>query len=197
MKVFKETKYGRPIIDSYVANKQLTQKEMFDNAVKLPKYFGDVNIDCQKVTLTTVPRSKRLEPQTLIEPFIQTIPTLELDKVPSSMIYVDNGTPNTIPMHVELIRFVKAAIATSYSTSLDMSECYSAMVHHILQGKGNVTVPIPFNPTNKVQEIVIEQLNEYLVQFCEDKGIKYSEQIIHKKSGKNPLLVAAESAYVR
>lgn len=192
MKTFKEKEYGRDIIDDVVISNRSRNEAIFEQASKLPPYFGSVEIGLPTIDLNSIQKKDRCEVQKLITPLIETVNNYNLEGSPKLFVMCD-GQPKQIDTHMVLIKIIKAATALSISISEDFASTMAEFVNKLIDGIVNgIIVPFEFNINSNLQKVLSKELNEYLESVLIENNIEHNSVIKVKKEKKaNKLIEAA------
>jgi len=192
---------SRLIIDDIVDRNRERNLSTYFTAKELPKYFGEVE-DAREATKLDSVRGAKKTGNSLIENIKIGVEAMQLEGSKGIIRELVNGIPRDKYVHPDIIKLAKVCIVGSYSQNEDYTEVVSEFAKNILMMADNINVPIPLPKNNKLQKLLSEELNEYLLEFLQKRNIPYFEIVDNVKatvvkSKKNKLLEAANAADVK
>lgn len=192
---------SRLIIDDIVDRNRERNLSTYFTAKELPKYFGEVE-DAREATKLDSVRGAKKTGNSLIENIKIGVEAMQLEGSKGIIRELVNGIPKDKHVHPDIIKLAKVCIVGSYSQNEDYTEVVSEFAKNILIMADNINVPIPLPKNNKLQKLLSEELNEYLLEFLQKRNIPYFEIVDNVKatvikSKKNKLLEAANAADVK
>ena len=192
---------SRLIIDDIVDRNRERNLSTYFTAKELPKYFGEVE-DAREATKLDSVRGAKKTGNSLIENIKIGVEAMQLEGSKGIIRESVNGIPRDKYVHPDIIKLAKVCIIGSYSQNEDYTEVVSEFAKNILIMADNINVPIPLPKNNKLQKLLSEELNEYLLEFLQKRNIPYFETVDNVKatvvkSKKNKLLEAANAADVK
>ena len=192
---------SRLIIDDIVDRNRERNLSTYFTAKELPKYFGEVE-DAREATKLDSVRGAKKTGNSLIENIKIGVEAMQLEGSKGIIRELVNGIPRDKYVHPDIIKLAKVCIVGSYSQNEDYTEVVSEFAKNILIMADNINVPIPLPKNNKLQKLLSEELNEYLLEFLQKRNIPYFEIVDNVKatvvkSKKNKLLEAANAADVK
>lgn len=191
---------SRPIIDDIVDRNRERNLSTYFTAKELPRYFGEVEDSRESVKLDSV-RGAQKTGNSLIENIKIGVEAMQLEGSNGIIRELVNGIPKDKHVHPDIIKLAKVCIVGSYSQNEDYTEVVSEFAKNILIMADNINIPILLPKNNKLQKLLSEELNEYLLDFLQKRNIPYFEMVDSVKttvikSKKNKLLEAANAADV-
>lgn len=185
---------GRDIIDGEVESRRYIMPELYGQVQGNPGFYGQVNIGCDSMHLNTIRNKKELDNHLLIDDIISTAENLKLRDglTPSVRILTDHVS--VLETSKEVIAFIKACIAGSYTSSSEFSLAVSAFVKELLPTVNQLCLPIQVQTSSKIEEVVVTELNEYLRKICDESGTKYTEVIVSQNKSPKSVRGMLESA---
>ena len=192
---------SRPIIDDIVDRNRERNLSTYFTAKELPRYFGEVEDARESIKLDSVRGAKKTG-NSLIENIKIGVEAMQLEGSNGIIRELVNGIPKDKHVHPDIIKLAKVCIVGSYSQNEDYTEVISEFAKNILIMADNINIPIPLPKNNKLQKLLSEELNEYLLDFLQKRDIPYFEIVDNVKttvikSKKNKLLEAANAADVK
>lgn len=191
---------SRLIIDDVVHRNRERNLSVYFTAKELPRYFGEVEDTKESVKLDSI-RGSRKTSNSLIENIKIGVEAMQLESSNGVIRELNGDTHVDKRVHGDIIKLAKVCVIGSYSQNEDYTEVVSEFARNILIMADNINVPISLPKNNKLQKLLSEELNEYLLEFLQKRNIPYFEVIEDKtkkksKVKKNKLLEAAEAANV-
>lgn len=171
----------RPILDGVVSDNILSHPDLADMVFASPMYEGDVLQDSIKsVTVTKCKSSKRVP---IIQEIIDTYKSLKLEDSYSFM----NLYGSEISCNINLVKFVKSCIIGQINVNPAYSNIICDYVRELMNlvSDGGLSLPVSVPTLTKFEEVIVAELNDFLLEICEKEGISYSQVVASKKSKKS------------
>ncbi len=181
---------GHDIIDDVALKNQDRNTDLFLMCKDMPPYFGQTNIGEEKVTLTPIKRRGKLGNLKLVADVVEGVRNLTLKDTPASITLVEEGGgTRRVPVHPEIVKFVKTCTVCSYNANSDFCDVLTFFVHEVTGNCEHLILPIDYHAANKTQKVLTKELNEFLKELCDENGIEYGEVLPTKKTKRaNPMM---------
>lgn len=187
---------SRLIIDDIAHRNRERNLDTYFTAKELPVYFGEVEDSKEVIKLDSI-RGSHKTGNSLIENIKIGVEVMQLDSSDGTIRELINGVPKDHKVHGDIIKLAKVCIIGSNSQNEDYTEVVSEFAYNILRMADNINVPVMLPKNNKLQKLLADELNEYLLEFLQKRDIPYYEVIENKPSKpKNKLLEAANASDV-
>lgn len=193
MKINKTKSVSRDVIDDVVLQNTHRNEEAFNKAKTIPLYQCGVNVTKERLEFDSIVKKNNIK-RSMIQDIIDSLRTFEFkeDVTPTIRTLDISGTLNDEVVHLELIKLIKICIASSVNVDESYSEVITEFAKEIMRNPNNLCLPIKLPESNKLHQIVGEELNKLLKQICDENSISYTEEIVVKaKKAKTSKLVDA------
>lgn len=192
---------SRLIIDDIVHRNRDRNLSTYFTAKEMPVYFGEVEDSREAVKLDSIRGSKKTG-NSLIESIKIGVEAMQLDSSDGLIRELIGDEHRDRKVHGDIIKLAKVCVIGSYSKNEDYTKVVSEFAINILRMADNINVPIPLPKNNKLQKLLAEELNDYLIEFLDKRNIPYYEIIDNDKSKSpkkknNKLLEAAKASDVK
>lgn len=172
----KKPRYGNRLIrDQYVYEALRSCKDReIASAITMGSMF-DGHVNQKDYSLKLVP-NKTAEPKPIISELIALYGYIQLeDKAPYISYDIPNIQEMSTAVHPAMIRFIKAAIVNQMNQCFDFSEIVAKFVRELADSlvAERLILPIKVDTKNKLQEVVLAELNEFVTSICQEFKIKY------------------------
>lgn len=160
----------RPIIDQVVEENLMKDPRSFETITRSPMYQGTVNKAWSKYKLTSI----KGEPRMLSSSMVADIKNFPIKDEASYITWSDLNI--TVPVHPEMIKFIKVAITMQYSECIAYSTAVATYIKELLYAIQNKELSIPLNvkSDDKFDQVVFEELDYILKSVCDKNNITYS-----------------------
>ena len=178
--------YGRDIFDEVAQGRIHLNPEMYYTAEKTPVYLYGVQNETSKLKFDTGKKERNTE-YPLIFDIVSGVTVMALRDGDAYIKLIDDEgvVIDTIESHPKIVALIKVCIAASVNANEDYSKVISAFVKELLSRPNSISVPIILPEENKYQKLLGESLNKFLLNLCEDNGIKVNEIISSKPVKKS------------
>lgn len=173
----------RPIIDQVVEKNLMKDPRSFETITRSPMYQGTVNKAWSKYKLTSI----KGEPRMLSSSMVADIKNFPIKDEASYITWSDLNI--TVPVHPEMIKFIKVAITMQYSECIAYSTAVATYIKELLYAIQNKELSIPLNvkSDDKFDQVVFEEFDYILKSVCDKNNITYSTVVNAKvKEVKTP-----------
>lgn len=160
----------RPIIDQVVEKNLMKDPRSFETITRSPMYQGTVNKAWSKYKLTSI----KGEPRMLSSSMVADIKNFPIKDEASYITWSDLNI--TVPVHPEMIKFIKVAITMQYSECIAYSTAVATYIKELLYAIQNKELSIPLNvkSDDKFDQVVFEEFDYILKSVCDKNNITYS-----------------------
>lgn len=191
---FDEKDYSHAIIDDIVQSHINNNPDLYSQVSEQPAYYGYTSIAENKTKLNPLGAKKDAGALSFINDIVVTHGNLSLDASQEPKVCVCSGGAVTSEWTTSLsiIKLIKACSVASYNMCKDYSDVVTAFTEELLKGRGNYCLPLTTPRQTKLQELISEELNDFLKSILEKDGIPYTTVITEK--GSNRLLKTARMA---
>lgn len=177
----------RPIRDVKVwENLNAIADPVIRGGLSSPMFDGDVNQQFKeiKLSLSKGTVTKRL----LISEIISMQQHVKINDEAAYVKYEDEDDSKTIPIHRDMVAFLKALIMCQYNASQEFSQIVAGYACEVFLEivSNDFHTPIFIQTNSKLQEVILKELNEYYVELLTACNIRASEVVTEqlKKSKK-------------
>ena len=173
----------RPILDGVVSGNILSHPDLADMVFASPMYEGNAAQDVIKsVTVSKCKSAKRVP---IIQEIINTYGSLKLEDSYSFM----NLYGKEVSCNINLVRFVESCIIGQINVNPAYSNIICDYVRELMSliSENGLSLPVAVPTLTKFEEIVVKELNDFLLEICEKEGISYSKIVATKKSRKKSI----------
>lgn len=181
---------ARVIIDSVVVDRKNINPTLYYNAISLPTYMGAVQDATKPYMRLDANIKDKAAKIGVVEALKNMVASFQLEPGPAKIILCKDDMPITYEVSPALVKLIKVFAVGSYSQNVDYSICITKVVETILSNPDKVILPMPLPKDNKVQQVLSDELNEYLLSYFEENSIPYSK-LLNDEKGVNKLMTAA------
>lgn len=183
---------ARVLIDEY-AKSLLRQNTELAQALSLnPNYrFGKVSHTCSKFKWDS---NNDIQESSMIDGIVQIMATMSFDKDASGMV-IDQTNGLSSHVHTELVKFIKALTIGQISPNEKFSMVVGKFTNAVVDGCLNgLYYPIEFDVEGPLQQVVLDDLNNFLYKILQDNNIEYTAiaEVGKKKSKKKKVSTKVE-----
>lgn len=189
---FDEKDYSHAIIDDIVQSHIDNNPDLYSQVSEQPAYYGYTSIAENKTKLNPLGAKKNAGALSFINDIIMTYGNLALDtsKEPKVCVCTNGAVASEWNTSFGIIKLIKACSVASYNMCKDYSDVVTAFTEELLKGKGNYCLPLNTPRQTKLQELISDELNDFLKSILDNDGISYTTVITEK--GSNRLLKTAK-----
>lgn len=189
----------RPIIDEVVTDNRFRNQQVYYEVLDMPMYVGDVR-DANKDVIKLGSPSKGVSKLGILEILKTGIESFALEPGEGQIISVKtvDGKQVTKAVNVDpcIVKLIKVAVVASYSQNDDYSLVISEFARQLLETCENINLPLHLPRNNKAQQVLSDELNEFVEDYLTKNNIKFYTEV-SGKSSYNKLLQAAEASDVQ